>query len=167
LLAALLVLAGLVAGLWWWRHPTVYQSAAPTWSVGGGETYPVDSEPISIGMTWFRVPRPGEPATLHAAAPHVLVNTAEATLTFSVCQVADHGTISSVCADLHRWCSKLLPIKDTRLALTYHYPRRQVMMTITPTRPGVVRIQGMDLTYSYRHQSGTQHVGEYAWFRYR
>ncbi|QNN52117.1 hypothetical protein [Nocardioides mesophilus] len=118
-------------------------------------------------MTWFRDPRPGESVTLHAAAPHVLVNTAEATVTFSVCQVAGRSSISSVRGDLRRRCSKLLPIKDTRLALTYQHPRRQMLMTITPTRPGVVKIQGMDLTYSYRHQSGTQRVGEYAWFRYR
>ena len=71
----------------------MYQSAAPVWSVGGCETYRVDSPPINIGHELVpRSPHPGEPVTLHAAAPHVLVNTAEATLTFSRSYQHQSGT---------------------------------------------------------------------------
>lgn len=40
-------------------------------------------------------------------------------------------------------------------------------MTVHGTAPGELRIQGVDLSYRYGHQRGTQRVGEYVWLRYR
>ena len=166
-LAVLVLVLSLGRGVWWWRHPTVFMAAVPTVSTGGGRALPAGGPPLHVGMTWFQQARPGEPVTLIAATPHILLNTAGARITFHVCVVAQRGTIGSAIGDLSRWCSRLLPMKNTRFPLTFVFPRRQVLMTIKTTKPGVVRIQGIHLTYRFGKQSGSQLVGEYVYQRYK
>lgn len=162
--AVLVLVLALSRGVRWWRHPTVFMAAAPIVSTGG--VAPAGGPPLHVGMTWFPQPRPGEPVTLLAASPHILLNTAGARITFHVCVMAKRGSIGSIRGDLSRYCSQLLPLKNTRFPVTYDFPRRHVLMTVTTTKPGAVRIQGMHLSYRYGHQSGSQLVGEYVYERY-
>jgi hypothetical protein len=55
---------------------------------------------------------------------------------------------------------------DAKLPVGRDGPLQQVMMTITAAHPGVLRVQGMDLTYRRGIQYGAQRVGEYVWFRF-
>ena len=41
----------------------------------------------------------------------------------------------------------------------------QLVVTIRPTRPGIVMVWGLDLTYGYGHRHGTQHVGANVHFK--
>lgn len=162
-----MMLAGAVGwGGWWWSHPGVFDPAPDSWSVGGGESVSAGGPAIHIGMTY---PSDGasEAVTIIKAAPHVLVNTAGARITFEICSVRPGGpAIASSTGDLRKYCSRVKPVADAKLPLRRNRSVQQVMMTIAADHPGAIRVQGMDLTYRRGIQYGTQRVGEYVWLRF-
>lgn len=94
-------------------------------------------------------------------------NSAQARLDFHLCSPTPRGSISSVEGNLARWCADVADIEGSTLALNpIDTPRSLVIMTIDAARPGEVRVQGVDLSYQYGRQSGTQRVGEYVWLSY-
>ena len=165
LLGGVVLLVGaLIWGAWWWSHPSIFVAAPDTWSVGGGETMPADGEPLHVRMAWTTATDGS--VNLAEAAPHVLVNTAGAELTTHVCRVAGEGSFSSVLGDLDDYCSELTPVDGAVLSLPEESSRQQVVMTITAAHPGVLGVQGLDLTYRDGAQYGTQRVGEHVWIRF-
>ncbi|GAA1478828.1 hypothetical protein GCM10009623_32740 [Nocardioides aestuarii] len=104
--------------------------------------------------------------TLTGAEPHVVSNTAGAQLTFRTCVPTDKGSISSVYGDLASWCSEITDLAGATVPLD-PAKRRQIIMTISSAGPGELRVQGIDLSYKFGYQNGTQRVGEYVWLRYK
>jgi hypothetical protein len=113
--------------------------------------------PVHVGMTWESLDIEPRTATLHDASARVVRNTAEAKISFSLCR-AEKEPIGSASGRLERWCTQVLPIDDTEMTLNAD-PPDIVLMTIRPTQPGVVRVRGMDLTYTDGWQRGAEHIG--------
>jgi hypothetical protein len=138
---------------WHWRtHPDTFRG------YGNAMTAPLSvSQRLHVGMTWESLEIEPRPATLHGATPRIVRNTADAEISFSLCR-AEKEPIGSARGSLERWCSEVLPIEDAEMTLNAD-PRDIFIMTIRPTRPGVVRVRGADLTYTDGWKRGTEHVG--------
>ncbi len=123
-----------------------------------------DGTTITAGMTFPSRSAHDTPQVIHidSALPYVVTNTPDATITVSVCALSPDpkfGVIGSVSGRLAgRWCTRLADAADTDMTL-HGDPWEQLLLTITATRPGVVRVAGIGLTYSYGHRHGTQRVG--------
>lgn len=164
LVVALLV-AGLAWGAWWWRHPTVFDEAGG-WDVGSGEKLSAGKLPIHITMDLTAGKSSGS-VTLVDAEPHFRTNTAEAAVSFHVCQVKPpNDFFIGVPGALSSWCSEVTEIDGARFPLSVSArPRTQLVMTIESAESGELRLEGIDLTYRDGLQTGTQRVGPDAWFR--
>jgi hypothetical protein len=148
--AALVLVLGFLA--WDWRtSPDAFGGH------GNGLRAPLAvGRPLHVGMTWVSVHTDPRTVTLHEAGARIGRNTAESEVSFSVCRVKE--PIGSATGSLERWCSEILPVDGTEIALNAD-PSEVVIMTIRPAKPGVVRVRGMDLTYTDGWQRGTEHVG--------
>ncbi len=160
-LAGALVGMGTAANAGWhaWRDPHVFRTndfgQAGMWGKISAD------KPMNVGMSYAR----GKPVTItvDSAYPRVLVNSAEASITVSVCTIDrswDVGLIGSVYGDPSKWCSKVVDPDGARLRIRKEGFNDQLVVTIRPTRPGIVMVWGVDVTYGYGHRHGTQHVGE-------
>ena len=166
-LAVLIValVGGLAWGAWWWRHPGAFhQAPADEWSLGGGEIEPTSDLPLHIRTAWPKQDSVGA-VTLTKAEPHMLVNTADAQISFHIC-VAGREGISSVHGDLSDWCQNVTELEGAEFPLSTTSPVDPIIMTISATNPGELKLQGMDLTYQQGFQNGMQRVGEYVWLRF-
>ncbi len=154
-----IVLAILAAALvaWTWRHPTAFPPVAAEISTGS-EDWPVD-EALFVGMT-YPFTRGEDTVTLQEVEANVVTNTADATVSFSICTLTGDGAIGSVsAADVEDLCSSLLPVADHRLTSDAD-PSEQLLIEITPRRAGTIEIAGASLTYGQGWQRGSQDVGE-------
>jgi hypothetical protein len=163
---ALLVVALVVAlpVAWhWWTHPDLLPDHSDSRSFWA-------PQPVHQAATAFLVMpavAQGDPTSLtfHGASTLLAKNTARAKASFSVCDTAQQPD-----PDIRNWpvdqliqvCSAQHALVDgTRL--TYPDPHHLVLLTLTPTRPGVVRLTGVDVRYSlglaHLFQHGTDHVG--------
>ena len=158
-LGALVVLALIALGLLVsvWRHPSAFPEAGG-WGVG--TRHQKMSEPVFVGMTY-----PDEDAegtvSIDEVKGHAVTDTAAAELAYFVCTIdtAAEGTIGSGSqADVDEFCSTLTPADGATLSLGNH-PREQLLLEVTPTRQGVVKIHGLDVTYTHGWQHGTQRIG--------
>jgi hypothetical protein len=149
--AALVLVLGFLA--WDWRtSPDTFRG------YGSGLRAPVDvGHSLHVRMTWESVDIEPRTVTLHDVSARVVKDTAGPEITFSLCR-AEEEPISSARGPLGRWCSEVLPIDDTEMTLNAD-PHDIVVMTIRPTKPGVVRVRGMDLTYTDGWQRGTEQTG--------
>lgn len=170
--AVLVVLAFVLAlcagwGLWWWRHPEVFHPAPDVESLGLGEIRPVGGEALNVRMA-HPLPEAEGAVKITGIEPRVVKNSAGARLTFHVC-VPTSGGLGSVTGQLARWCSEVTDAVGATLPLhPGSWSQPQIVMTISDvTARGELRVQGIDLSYEYGRQSGTQRVGEYVWLRYR
>lgn len=173
---ALLVVTGLsaaVGGALGWqqgRQPGAFEQALSD----DGHFTPTHSGPLVVGATtWFGLTYPGasiplqrddgERARLREAEPRVLVNTAQAEVELLVCVIdpaAGVGAVGSLSSqrDLDATCRETLPVGARPLRLSGGFAD-QVVLRLTPTREGVVQVDGADVTYSYAGRTGTEHVG--------
>jgi hypothetical protein len=149
--AALVLVLGFLA--WDWRtSPDTFRG------YGNAMRIPLAvGQPVHVGLTWESLDIEPRTATLHEAGARIVRNTADAEVSFSLCR-AEKDPIGAVRGRLARWCSEVLPIDDTQMTLNAD-PRDIVLMTIRPTKPGVVRVRGADLTYTDGWQRGAEHVG--------
>ncbi|MDP3967067.1 MAG: hypothetical protein Q8Q02_02205 [Nocardioides sp.] len=160
-LAWLLGLA-LVAGLallgWTWRHPTAFPEAG-----GWGSTHDRarPGVPLYVGMTYPEDDAHGS-MTVEKVRANVVSDSADATIDFYVCTVDGSegiGAIGSAMGDdIDDYCLSLVPAEGVEVDLDA-VPMEQVVMEVAIGRPGVVRIEGMDLTYRLGWQTGTQRTG--------
>ncbi|HEX6249139.1 MAG TPA: hypothetical protein VFZ64_14805 [Nocardioidaceae bacterium] len=151
-LLALAVGSALWVGWSWRTHPDTFRG------FGNGmiSTREV-GQPLHVGMTWEGVDIEPRKVTLHDAEAHVVKDTADAEISFSLCRAADEP-VGSAGGALERWCSEVRPIHDTSMTLNAD-PRETVVMTVRPTQPGIVRVRGIDLTYTDGWRTGTEHTG--------
>lgn len=161
----LVVACGALSGAWWWKHPTAFDAAPASPSLGLGEVQVAGGSPLHVSMA-HPLPDVDGSVTLTGVEAHVVGNSAQAVLTFQVCIPASQGSISSVSGDLSRWCDAVADLGGATIPLDSMTARPQVIMTIQGSQPGELRVQGIDLSYEYGPQSGTQRVGEYVWLRY-
>ncbi|MFY9914308.1 MAG: hypothetical protein WAK18_06570 [Nocardioidaceae bacterium] len=160
LVVSTLVGAGTAVNAGWhaWHDPHAFLTNDFSTADMAGKIRP--DQPLNVGMSYVRE----RPATLRvdSARPRVLLNTAGADITVSVCRVdpsrAD-ASIGSVYGDLSKWCREVVDPAGARMQLRDAAVSDQLILTIRPTRPGVVMVWGLDVTYGYGHRHGTQHVG--------
>ena len=62
-------------------------------------------------------------------------------------------------ADLSRYCVRNVPAAGAPLRFAGPKPRDQIVMTVTPTKPGEVRIAGLDVGYRAGWRRGAQVIG--------
>ncbi len=149
-----------VAGLGWagWErdHPTAF--------VDNGAS--VGMDPLPAGKTlYFGVTWPGNPdhdVVLESAHPRVTTDSAASDVEVVACVAGGlEGTPIGTAFDSHldRYCSKVLPIwpdePDVRLSSARH---DQLLIRVTPRRPGRVEIAGVDVVYRDGWQQGHQKV---------
>jgi hypothetical protein len=152
-----LVLVGIGVAGWTWRHPTAFPEAGG-WGVED-ERRP-SNVPLYVGMTFPGEKGDGSVAVDRADA-HVVADTAAADIEVVVCTLVDaeSGSVGSASGpDIDELCSTLEPAEDVSLSIDRD-PRQQLLVAVTTTRPGRVRIHGIDVTYSHGWQHGTQRVG--------
>lgn len=161
-LAAVLVTVVLVgSGFlgWTWRHPQAFVDAGG-WGTGLGETRVGDT--IYVGMSYPRN-RDGGHVTLHGGRVNVSAGAANADVDLLVCTLnpdARVGVIGSYVGDsIHDDCSTVEPIEGQRLDLQDAPMRQQVVLAVTLTHRGTVKVSGVTLDYSHRWQRGTQRTG--------
>lgn len=155
-LAAAVAMCGVFG--WWWAHPRVFGPVGN----GIGATDPVRHiRTFHVPMTDVSVDSPTYQVRVRSVRPRVLTNTAEARIAFSVCRVSNGGFIA-VTDRLSRHCSDIRPVEGTTMTVNGDNDE-YLVMTVRPTRAGVVRIRGIDLAYSldWRHvwRRGTQATG--------
>jgi hypothetical protein len=147
-LLGLVLLAGLLAGVRWWTHPTYFDdfngSAVLT-------PRPVDSATTSMAVTF---PATGEESTddltLLGAEVHLARNSAAATATFRVCHLQGDEDPVGVAHDLDGFCEDSEPLRHG-MAFRRGPAGGEgdyVLLTLEPTRPGEVLVDRVDLEYA-------------------
>jgi hypothetical protein len=150
----------------WWSSPTVFGPPGN----GISTTQSTDQlHELHVPMTEVSVHSPTYELVLKEARARVTANTAEATVGFAVCTPSGEGFVTAT-GDLSEHCAALSPVREATLTVNGN-PDQFVVMSISPTRPGVVRISGMDLTYAHgwqrAWQRGTQPTGYHVRVRVR
>ena len=90
--------------------------------------------------------------------PRVAVDTAEADITVRVCRPAPQGGLRSGTGAAVDGCADLLDV-PTRGTVRLAPGAAEVVVTVTPRRPGRVQIDGYDVTYVDGDHRGTEHAG--------
>jgi hypothetical protein len=154
---AVALVAGLVRLGWVWRHPSAFDEPG---GFGMSGRQPVD-EPLYAGLVFEKDGATGE-VELDSVHAHVTRNSAAAKIEFYLCFIdpaADVGAIGSVeQQDLDDDCEMLIPAEGATMQLNAA-PRQQLVVGVTLTSPGSVRLGSVDVTYSYGRQHGTQRTG--------
>ncbi|WKN47407.1 hypothetical protein [Nocardioides sp. Arc9.136] len=158
-LVGALVLAALFT--WrWWTHPTAFDDLGDS---GRLDPLPVADAALSTTVIYPKASGSAETVTIDGLDATFSENSAAATATFWVCHLApDEDPIgavhdpSSVCGDIEsfeppmRFEHGVAPDSD------------YLFVTITPSRPGVARLQSVDIEYrrsgEHFYQRGTQTI---------
>lgn len=161
--AVFTVAVGLGASLLWlgwtWRHPQAFHDSGG-WGVGFDKRHVGDS--FYAGMSY---PRHGDGGhvTLHGGHVNFTTGADIADVELLVCTIAKDaqvGAIGTYGGDtIHDDCDTLVPIRGQRLDLHDAPLRQQVVLKVTLTRPGTVRIADVTVDYSYGWQRGSQRIG--------
>jgi hypothetical protein len=87
------------------------------------------------------------------------VNSAHATVRVMECTLADPhmGLGMGRLSEDKRICASLHPFRAGRVDLGF--PATEIAYIVTPTVPGRVRVEGVDVTYVDGVRSGMQHAG--------
>ena len=142
----------------WWSNPTVFgppgNGVATTMKAG-------ELQALHVAMTEVSIHAPTSRVRLDHARPRAVTNTAAAQVSFSVCTVRDTGFIA-IRGPLGEYCTDVERLQGTELLVSGDN-RQYVVMTVRPTRVGVVRIDGIEVAYArgWRHawQRGTEATG--------
>ncbi|WP_076261366.1 hypothetical protein [Intrasporangium flavum] len=153
---AALVAAGVVG--WWWSHPTAL----------AGNGFDMGMRHWTVGKTFYAAvtsPRPGEQTGLriHSASATATVGEIEqpgaTTIAFYVCTHAPASDVQAMLmagpTEIGQQCSSLVPAEGAAMSLGER-PSQQLVMAVTPHRPGHVAIRDVTVTYSHRWQRGTE-----------
>jgi hypothetical protein len=159
-LAAIVVVLGMFAapGWWWWRHPDVfYEVHEPIdWS---GSTIDLAYGPYRYEVAESLEDASGT-ARIDKAEPVVVTNTADATVTLSVCTTKPraHLSFSGPMWSMEGYCSEVVPLEKGFVLPLGKDPGYQVTVTIAPEHEGLVQVAGVRLTYKHGIRYGTQLV---------
>lgn len=163
--AAGILLAGGVLGSRWYSGLSLLMPY-PAGAVSG---------PVTVGHTvyadtgLYAQPTTGEdgvdktpdsiPITISAITPHVDSNTSQATLHVLVCHRNGSTTaVGTQESGLSFSCSTVIPFTSP-MTIDLGFSATQVLVAVTPQRPGVVHIAGIDVTYAQGPRHTTQRAG--------
>ena len=149
--SGLLVLALLVALVlaWrWWTHPNLFAGQGTAGMVSVAR--PVAKAALHVGITNPDLDRDEDVIVAFRGATAVFEkNTADAGATFWICQGGDsvlgssHGSLES------STCRNPRPLKEgTEMTYSSDPKSDYVVVTVTPKRAGVARLDRVDLDYS-------------------
>lgn len=155
---ALVTLASLLVLLWQWRSPGVFEPGAITYK---DKNWPV-GEPIYVGIT--HEPRDVRGSIeIHGAAPDIVRDSAGVRVDYLLCTINPSGNAGSVGAvtasEITQECSSLTSAQGRAMDLNAD-PRQQVVMSVTPTKPGTVEIEGTELSFSFGWRRGSQFMND-------
>ncbi|GAA1917787.1 hypothetical protein GCM10009815_10800 [Nocardioides marmoribigeumensis] len=134
------------------------------------------SQPVARAATSMAVTLPqtgdGDTAslTLHGAEAHFAIDTAAATTSFSVCHLSKGEDPVMAIRDIGDHCRDLEPLRDgmdfrlEQWRAEEHGARGDyLVLTVTPTRPGKVKVDRVDVTYAlgadHLWRRGTERLG--------
>ena len=150
LAAAALVLGGLVALGWFWRHPNLFPASDP-----GG----MGSQVAAGRHVWFgavQAPTQGDPRTLtlDSAQPVMATAPADTQITVAVC----HGHPIGTAYRLRPWCTSTEPVPGAHFRIGAG-ATDQIVVRVASDHPGKVVIHGLRLNYSAGWQVGDETTG--------
>lgn len=156
--AALVGLASVAAGVWWLTHPTWFSDF-------GAEEGVVSTpgRPVWVGVTFPDVSAPPITVHLDSVAPHVVSDTSGATVTSFVCTnrpftgpgitvLGSGGT-----AMMRDSCAHLARARDVDMTVGRGHPE-YLLLKMVPAHLGHLRIDRVGLTYGKGLQHGTQWI---------
>ncbi len=158
--AVLAVLVGAVSFLRWWTHPTVFGGLGDSFATSGPR--PVADAALSTTVVFPRVDGEPETVTIDRAEAVFAANTAEATVSFSICHLgADEDPIGSVDRP-EKYCADVVPL-EPGARFRHGVPDSDYLFaTIAPTRAGVAHLAEIELTYQrgagHLYQRGTETI---------
>jgi hypothetical protein len=154
----------LVAGwfAWdWWTHPTQLGPAGNRfWSRQGAGGL----RPLHVAVTMPTLNDERETLTVTRVEANVAADSADAVVIFTVCTLRPgQDPIMSAHGRLDAYCAATRPADGAELVLGPHGQGDYLIMTLTPSRPGVVRVPSVDVTYRHGwnrlRQHGTETTG--------
>lgn len=152
------LLTGASVARHWRSHPTAFVPAG-----GWGTSHDAfrAGRTLYVGMTYEAREAEGV-VTLTGLAPRLTDDSSGTIVEFFVCEVdssAGIGAIGNVYGrGIGEQCTSLVPAEGARLRLNAD-PKQQVVMAVSPQRPGGVTVDGIDITYVHGWQHGSQRVG--------
>ena len=149
---AMLVTVLLTAGGRWLTH-------ADALSPSGNQV----TAPTTVGRTvWLaaNVETGGEALQLRRVTPHLLANSSGATVDVVLCRrSADPLGVGAQADPPTRQCSALVPVGSADVILSQRPGGAELLVRVTPRRHGLVRIDGLDISYRTGLRTGTQRSG--------
>jgi hypothetical protein len=152
-LAAITLIVALGIVGWTWRHPSAFDA----YSGGGGSGI---SRVGANRPAYFGVSYPSS-GTVHLdnLKPDVVSNGAHATFAFVICHIDPTDPTASLLAagrprDVRDNCARVTRAIGSSLDLGVN-AGEQLLMEVIPAQAGVVRIAGVEATYSFGWQHGT------------
>lgn len=142
----------------WWTKPSTFGEVGNEF--GMKQSAP-DLHPITFDMVERSIQEDPESITLNGVRARVVSNTADAHITFAVCQRSGEPFMAADGAAA-RSCETVTDVPGRQVRLT-PAATTTITMTVTPRRAGRVVIRGMDVTYTrgsdHLWQRGTQATG--------
>ena len=158
--AAMVVTVLLAAGGRWLTHADALPSSGNQVTV-----------PTAVGRTvWMSAaistspPRDGRPVgarlQLRQVTPHVLENSSGATVDVLLCRRnADPVAVGAQFDPPPRQCASIEPFRSADVILSQRPGGAELLVRVTPHRPGLVRIGGLDISYRTGLRTGSQRSG--------
>jgi hypothetical protein len=147
---AVVLLGALVLTGWTWRHPTTFESYG---GFGLGKT------DVKVGSTvYVTVTDPNAytngTVTIHSADLHGLSDSTNASIAYVLCTSSARPVTIGIesQAEMRRACSALGSATHAPMSL----PRQQLLVAITPHRPGAIAFRGVDIHYTDGWHNGRQ-----------
>lgn len=160
-----LVLVAAVLGLHWYSGLTLlvpYAGDRESGPVAVGRTVYVDSAlgPLPTTDQDGNSTGPGSVSiTITRLTPHVDANTSGAVIRVLVCERnGGRLAVGMQYSGLSRSCTSVVPV-TLPMTLDVGYMTAQVVVEVTPRRPGTVHIAGFDVDYTQGLRHGTQRAG--------
>jgi len=148
----LLVVGLTFAVVSWRKNPNLIE-----WSGEGVDPMGVPPAQAAYAMNIAQPinPSTNETITLKSASVDVATNTADATVTLSIC-VGKPGPDGSQLGDVHPadlrdYCSRIVPIhRGTKMYVGFHHhgpPREYLVLTVIARKPGLVKADRLRISY--------------------
>ena len=155
----LIILLGVICAIWGINNPRTLPDVQGQINVQ--RTLSV-AQPRDIGLLSVNQDQEEEQeqATIHldAVAAHVVENSANADIAFSVCTMEYPRPTRGLMPPLSDLCTSIVPVKGVDLTIGPGAVQ-QLVMTVTAHRAGNVSVEGVDVSYSDSWRHGTQRTG--------
>jgi hypothetical protein len=142
----------------WWTRPSTFTELGNAFSMKQAAS---DLHPVTFDMVQRSVHEGPETITVDEVRARIVTNTADALITFAVCQRNDEPFMSAD-GTAARSCDTVTDVADRQVRLTAD-ATTTITMTVTPRRAGRVWIRGMDVSYArgpyHLWQRGSQATG--------